>query len=129
MGVGMFAVLRPSRSYFHRNRPSSAATPTTPAARSWTYWRMPPTSATTMEEYPAVGSSTGAAHFQMTAPVVLFSATRIASLPPGVHTSFSPSTRGDSVYFPPPHCPPKSREKLLRHWTAPSATLTHTRSP
>ena len=52
--------------------------------------------ATTSEAY-AARSPPGTAHFQITSPVFLFSATRVASLPPGVQTSTSPSISGDSA--------------------------------
>ena len=59
-----------------------------------TYCRTPPPSEMTGEAYPA---PSGPAAFQMVSPVFLLRATIMASLPPGVQTSLSPSTRGDSL--------------------------------
>ncbi len=47
------------------------------------------------EEY-AAASPPGAFAFQTSSPVFLFSATRVASLPPGVTITLSPSISGDS---------------------------------
>ena len=53
-------------------------------------------SAAMIEEY-AAPSPSGTWDFQITLPVFLSSAIRVAYLPPGVHMSLSPSTSGDSL--------------------------------
>ena len=47
-----------------------------------------------MEEYSA---RSPIALFQIVSPLFLLSATRVADLPPGVHSTLSPSMSGDSL--------------------------------
>src|SRR5579872_4204969 len=101
-----------------------------PAPMSWTYCLTPAASEMTVEAYPEpLPAPPGTAHFQMVSPVFLLRATRVASLPPGVQISLSPSTRGDSQYFQLGTDPPKSFVKLFCHSTLPSAASTQTMSP
>src|SRR5687768_16448559 len=83
--------------YRHRSLPVFAATPNKPSPVYATYWRTPPAFVATMEEYPALAPP-GTAVFHTTSPVFLFSVRRVASVPPGVLTTASPSTSGDSAY-------------------------------
>src|SRR5262245_2138251 len=53
----------------------------------------------------------------------------VASRPPGVQTTLSPSTRGDSEYCQPPEDPLKSLTRSTRHFCLPSARPTQTNSP
>src|SRR5687768_6668132 len=80
------------------------------------------------EAYPAA-SPPGAAGFQTTSPVVLLSATMVASAPPGVQTSTSPSIRGDSAYAHPPGVPPNSVRRLFFQPRFPPPVSRQTRSP
>src|SRR5215213_10926854 len=114
--------------YRHRNSPVFASTPTRPLLKNCTYCLRPPPCTTTADAYPA-WSPPGTADFQMTAPVFLFSATSVASAPPGVTTTTSPSTNGDSEYAQTPGWPPKSLRALLRHRSLPDAASRQTRSP
>src|SRR5438067_911418 len=96
-GVGMLAAGSMVLLKRQRNLPVFASTPTTPLPRNCTYSLPPPTSAITTEAY-AAASPPGTGDFQITAPVFLFRATSVAVSPPGVQTSTSPSTSGDSEY-------------------------------
>src|SRR6185503_9393268 len=69
--------------YRQRNSPVLASTPTRPLLRNCTYCLRPPPCMTIADAYPA-WSPPGTADFQMSAPVFLFSATSVASAPPGV---------------------------------------------
>src|SRR5947209_16781938 len=88
-------VLPASLSYFHRNWPSLADTLIISLLMIWTYCFTPPASATMTEEY-AESPAPGTSAFQTTSPVFLSSAARAACGPPGVQTTRSPSTNGDS---------------------------------
>ena len=46
---------------------------------------------------PPPPAAAGTAVFQITSPLVLLSATKVAVSPPGVHTSTPPSINGDSA--------------------------------
>src|SRR5262245_4648713 len=81
--------------YSQRNLPVLASTPTTPFRRNVTYCRTPPASIGMMDEYSA-SPPPGTAHFQTTSPVNLLRAASVASLPPGVQITRSPSTSTDS---------------------------------
>ena len=82
----------------------------------------------TTEAYPAV-SPPFTVPFHSTLPVLLSSATIVASEPPGVTISRLPSTSGDSAKFHPPDEPLKSSLKFLRHTSFPVLALAATRSP
>src|SRR5690242_19174955 len=82
-----------------------------------------------MADAYAAASPPGTGDFQITAPVDLFSATMVASLPPGVTTSTSPSMSGDSAYAHTPGFPPKSLRKLFCQTTLPVAISMQARSP
>src|SRR5438067_11982999 len=101
-----------------------------PAPMSCTYCLTPAASETTIDEYPEpLPAPPGTAHFQIGLPVDLSRATIVAFAPPGVQTSLSPSTRGDSQNFQLGTDPPKSLTKLLCQTFLPSAAFRHTRSP
>src|SRR3954451_15430646 len=94
----------------HRSLPVLASTPTTPLPTNCTYCLTPAASVTTTDAYPAV-SPIG--DFQTVSPVFLLRATIVASAPPGVTTTTSPSNSGDSEYAHCPGLPPKSLRRLL----------------
>src|SRR5690606_13475214 len=101
IGVGMFAVRLAMRLYDQRTLPSEARMPIRPRPTSCTYCFTPPPLETTIEEYPAPSlpdspSISGAAARHCSSPVCLLSLTTIAPLPPGVHSTLSPSTSGAS---------------------------------
>src|SRR5687767_2728690 len=129
MGVEMLAGL-PSAvfSYCHNSLPDLASIPTTALPRNCTYCLTPASSAMMTEEY-AASLPSGKAHLQIASPVFLSSATIVASAPPGVHTSASPSTRGDSEYAHSPYAPPKSLLRFLAQRTLPESISRDTRSP
>src|SRR5205085_8529670 len=107
-GVGMLAGLPCAVfPYRQRNLPDLASTPTRPFCKNCTYCFTPAASTMMIDAY-AASSPSGTAHFQMTSPLLLFSATIVASVPPGVQTTASPSTSGDSAYAQLPGAPPKS---------------------
>src|SRR4051812_14245377 len=104
----MLAVVLCVFSYFHRNLPSLADTPTRKFFSQLTYCRTPPPWAGMTEAYPAPPPP-GTAAFQRTAPVFLSSAARAAASAPGVQITRSPSTNGDSLKPQPDIIlPPKS---------------------
>jgi hypothetical protein len=114
--------------------PSDARTPTRPRPTSWTYCFTPPPFEITIEEYPApslplVPRSVAAVR-QISLPVFLSRATSSAFFAPGVTSSRSPSTSGDSLHV---HIdiiwPPKSAGRLLRQRSLPVAASRATRSP
>src|SRR5512139_340272 len=74
-------------------------------------------------------SPPGTADFQISAPFRLLSATIVASLPPGTHTTTSPSTRGDSAYAHVGASPPKSVRRDFCQRTLPVAASRQARSP
>src|SRR5690349_13370053 len=81
-----------------------------------------------IDAYAALSAS-GEANFQTTSPVVFFRATIVASAPPGVHTTTSPSTSGDSAYAQAPVLPPKCCLRFLVQTTLPVFVSRHARSP
>src|SRR5262245_47151421 len=99
-----------------------------PLLKNCTYCFRPPACTTIADAYPA-GSPPGIADFQMTAPVFLLSATIVACAPPGVTTTASPSTSGDSAYAQVPGLPPNSVRKCLVQRTCPVFPSTQARSP
>src|SRR5947209_5447879 len=97
-------------SHRHRSLPVDASTPTSALAVSCTYCRWPSKSMAMAEAYAAPGpprpprgppdpplaEASGTGHFQIVLPVALSRATIVASVPPGVQITLSPSTSGDS---------------------------------
>src|SRR5579859_7672171 len=65
----------------------------------------------------------------MREPVRLLSATKVASLPPGVQISLSPSSNGDSEYAQMPGLPPKSLCRFLCQTTFAVPRATQAKSP
>src|SRR5262245_6486490 len=108
IGVGMLATLRSNLRYSHRSLPSFARTPIVPASVRFTYCLTLPALQMTTDEYPAFVPPR---QRQTTSPVFLSSATIVASWPPGVQTSQSPSTSGDSVKF---HDPARPRKSVVK---------------
>src|SRR5262245_47644952 len=92
----MLAVWLATLPYCQRNSPSLAATPITAFRSQVTYMRTPPTSAGMTDAYPAPPAS-GHLVVQIALPVRLSRAASAAVGPPGVQTSLSPSTSGDSL--------------------------------
>src|SRR5262245_20899864 len=124
----MFAPKSTVFAYRHSTLPVFASTDTTPLRRNVTYCFTPPASSGTIEEYSAESfPSTGA--FQSTSPVFLLSATSVASLPPGLQITLSPSTKTDSVYdqliMSVPTLPAKSLARSFVHFTLPSVPRQH----
>src|SRR6516162_4764975 len=107
IGVGIVANGSLVLLYRHRYLPDLASTPTTPLARNCTYCRDPAALTAITEPYPAASPS-GTDAFHTVSPVFLLSATSVASLPPGVLTTTSPSINGDSAYAQFPTLPAKS---------------------
>src|SRR5262245_30580389 len=110
--VGILAVLWANRlfsrsfdssdPYSQSSLPESAPKLITPSEVRVTYCRTPPAVLTMTDEYPA-DSPFDDIPFHFTLPVFLSRASIVASRPPGVTISLSPSTSGDSAY---PHPPP-----------------------
>ena len=95
IGVGMTATARRSWSTRHRSLPSVARTPTAAVCVCVMYCRTPPTSAATIDAYPAASVTSSDCHTFL--PVFLSRASIVPLLPPGVQMSLSPSIRTDSL--------------------------------
>src|SRR5262245_26766775 len=99
--VGMLAMLSANRldepPYRQSSLPESAANETTLTEVSVTYCLNPPARQGMIDEYPA-DSPSGVYPRHASFPSFFRRASMVASRPPGVHITFSPSTRGDSKY-------------------------------
>src|SRR5581483_5823279 len=111
-----------------RNCPVFASTPTMPLFKYCTYCLRPPASTTIGDAYSAE-SPPGTADFQTTAPVFLLSATSVASAPPGVTTTTSPSTSRSSALAHVPGLPPNSFRRFFCQRSLPPPAPRQTRSP